>query len=376
MPAVHQMRGTTSRPTHPLSRSWRPESPVNGLGDRNRSPTPADGWEVMRTTITPDATLPSADSSFTSAAASHSFTSNDTNITQPEPASSSDNGRRSSAEGIHSDSVSSVDPDDLACPEDELAAQAAFAEDVYFHERDYPEGRERIEREEEAQSLEGNRYALGAETPWAEIGFRLIEEALMHEEGRERVFQISRNRPTNSRNLEEWIFASRRENRRTTRGAPLVMAGEPPSPHPERYDEATRAAVRETRNQVHDYFRRFAADALTDARDRVTSPPPRYEPLASHPDVNTFSSREGPEPLPVSSPSARSEREVGDALLGGVRSGDEQDLGNMRRIVERLAQREDVPDEWWISMGLRSPAIQSPRSPGVAGRTGRPNSRL
>jgi hypothetical protein len=24
----------------------------------------------------------------------------------------------------------------------------------------------------------------------------------------------------------------------------------------------------------------------------------------------------------------------------------------MRRIIERLAQRDDVPEEWWMSMGL------------------------
>jgi hypothetical protein len=33
-------------------------------------------------------------------------------------------------------------------------------------------------------------------------------------------------------------------------------------------------------------------------------------------------------------------------------SGDEQDLNAIRRVVERLAQRDDVPEEWWMSMGL------------------------
>ncbi|OTA24688.1 hypothetical protein BTJ68_11080 [Hortaea werneckii EXF-2000] len=28
------------------------------------------------------------------------------------------------------------------------------------------------------------------------------------------------------------------------------------------------------------------------------------------------------------------------------------DLDAMRRIVERLARRDDVPDSWWMSMGL------------------------
>ncbi|KAI9737758.1 MAG: hypothetical protein M1834_009126 [Cirrosporium novae-zelandiae] len=41
---------------------------IDGLGDRERSPD--DNWDTLLTTITPDANLPSADSSFTSAAAS------------------------------------------------------------------------------------------------------------------------------------------------------------------------------------------------------------------------------------------------------------------------------------------------------------------
>lgn len=48
---------------------------VDGLGDRQRSPSPEDdyendAWETLLTTITPDANLPSADSSFNSASAS------------------------------------------------------------------------------------------------------------------------------------------------------------------------------------------------------------------------------------------------------------------------------------------------------------------
>lgn len=51
---------------------------IDGLGDRELSLGPEDdeeeeAWEVMQTTVAPDHTLPSADSSFTSAAASASF---------------------------------------------------------------------------------------------------------------------------------------------------------------------------------------------------------------------------------------------------------------------------------------------------------------
>lgn len=42
---------------------------------------------------------------------------------------------------------------------------------------------------------------------------------------------------------------------------------------------------------------------------------------------------------------------------GGVR--DQEHLGGMHHIIARLAQREDIPDEWWAGAGLR-------REPGAA----------
>ena len=281
-----------------------------------------------------------------------------------------------------------MDPDDLVCSDEEREATAAFAEHMFYHEQNTPQGRERIARHTDVLTREGNRYALFDESDAHEIGFRLIDEALDSPEGRVRVFRLTQSLPAEVRdNFEEWIFGSRRDQRETrsrqrTRGAHITDE-EPPSPHPERYSNNARAAVRAASEQVHDYFRRFTAEeALTTDSAPMTpgraeaaaSPPPRYEPLASHPDVNTFTSRDGPEPHPVSPPSARSERDIGDVLL----SGDEQDLQAMRRVVERLAQRDDVPDDWWMSMGLnlsRTRASSRSRSPRLrsrdAVRTGR-----
>jgi hypothetical protein len=84
--------GPTLSPTYSLNspESWAPSVPrlvhsppsytstggIDGLGDRELSIGPGDtdeAWEVMQSTVAPDRTLPSADSSFTSAAASASF---------------------------------------------------------------------------------------------------------------------------------------------------------------------------------------------------------------------------------------------------------------------------------------------------------------
>lgn len=130
---VDVARPRTNRRSHPLSSTWRVGSPsINGLGDRNRSPTPAgDGWEVIRTTITPDETLPSADSSFTSTAASRSFNAptNDTQITEPEISSSAQS-RPDSSEQHRTESASSLDLDDLACTDEDLYNTEAFASDM------------------------------------------------------------------------------------------------------------------------------------------------------------------------------------------------------------------------------------------------------
>lgn len=353
------IQARASRRSHPLSNSWRADSPaeVDGLGDRNRSPTPEDGWEIMRTTITPDETLPSAESSFTSSAASQSFnaSSNNTNITEPDASSAVNSRQNSRHHGPREDSVSSVDPDDLVCSEEDEFSSEAFAEDMYFHEMETPEGRARISRHQRLRQEEGNRFAEPSQPGRIDIGLRLLEEAFESQEGLQRLASIRQLTDETVRHFSEMLSEGRRLRERRER---RLDADSPPSPHPERYGEAVGNAVNETRRQVHDYFRRFGADSL---EPRSTSPPPQYEPLSSHPNATTFTSRDGPVAQPVSPPRPRSEREVSEALLS---SGDAQDLDSMRRIVERLAARDDVPEEWWTSIGLNlSRARPQNRSP-------------
>ena len=372
LPDPANIRRASNRRSHPLSHSWRPESPINGLGDRNRSPTPNDGWEVMRATIASDPIAPSADSSFTSAAASNSFSSNaDTAITEPD---GSDNSRRGSADDDHSDSVSSVDAENLVCNDDEMIdATEQFAQDMYFTEMETPAGRERIAAQQRIRDGEGNRFALADEPASVDIGFRLIEDALESDEGRQRVMHLRGH--DGPRDVARMVRFRDTAHRRT-RGAHTVDG--PLSPHPERYGQTVHDAASRTRRNVHEYF------------DRATSPPPRYSPLGSHPDVNTFTSRDGPQPHPVSPPTARSEREVSDMLLRDLDS-DSPDLDATRRVIERLARRDDVPEEWWMSMGLnfsRTRPRTQPRRPSPdraataagervrSGRVGRGNSRL
>ncbi|CZT16959.1 uncharacterized protein RCC_02791 [Ramularia collo-cygni] len=347
----------TNRRSHPLSSTWRIGSPsINGLGDRNRSPTPGDGWEIIRTTITPDETLPSADSSFASSAASRSFNAptTDTQITEPEPeASSSERSRGTSSGERRAESTSSLNLDDLACTDEDLYNTEAFASDMWYHEMRTPEGRARIARHEELHQTEGNRFAHSWEPASVDIGFRLIEEALDTDEGRRRVMQIRQDAPENIDHFNTLLSVSRRirdshdaRDRPESRSSRDMAGSQPPSPRPDLYNQQVLNAIQAANQQTQEYLRVFRSQTQ---QLSPTSPPPDYEaPASSIPDVDTATSQDGPQPHPVSPPSLRSEREVSEALL----SGDVQDLDSMRRVIERIAQRDDVPESWWMSMGL------------------------
>jgi hypothetical protein len=81
-------------PASSLRESWSPASTVNGLGDRDRSLSPvADHWDHMLSSIAPDPLPPTAESSFTSAAASASFSNN----SQPSSRTGSSNSNTASS---------------------------------------------------------------------------------------------------------------------------------------------------------------------------------------------------------------------------------------------------------------------------------------
>jgi hypothetical protein len=250
----------------------------------------------METTIPPDTTFVSAESSFASNPATNSFaSSNDTTITEPERESSS--GRRSTGErgrgqDIDNSDGESISSADIDCIDEEYIAQAeSFAREMYYHEMATPEGRARI-----FSNIPDADHLI---TP-VDVGFQLIDSALNTEEGRERVANLGG-------------------------------------------DDAIHRMVR------------FRDPAQQQTRTQTRSPPYRpHSPPAT--------SQEPPSANPVSPPSRRSAREVSDILINLEDGNDQQDLETMRRVARRLATREDVPDDWWASMGLRlNPSLAQPR---------------
>lgn len=341
-----------NRGHHPLRHSWRPTSPlvVDGLGDRTRSPTPAaDSWEIMRSTITPDATLPSAESSFTSAVASRSFTSHaaeggetaassNTTISSGYDSSSYNNSNSDSADDSASsldDNEEDEDEDDLVCldehpslsvldsntytynpPSNSNAPIEAVAEELYFYEMRTPAGRARLAVQQQLRLQEGNRFGHAREPTRVEIGFRLLESALESAEGRERVERVQEEMAVmgtrgSGRRRGEWEGEGEGEG---------LYADTPPTP---RAGAEGSEAAREASEQVHDYFQQFTRDALAVSSSvqqqhpprTTTSPPPSYEPPTSQQE-NALSTNEPPHPWPVGAP--RSSRPASRAYIDFV----------------------------------------------------------
>ncbi|KAF2184369.1 hypothetical protein K469DRAFT_688838 [Zopfia rhizophila CBS 207.26] len=84
-------------PSSSLRESWSPATTLDGLGDRERSLSPVDDhWDTMLSTVAPDPLAPTADSSFTSAAASASFSNS-----HPSSRAGSSNSNSASSSRTH-----------------------------------------------------------------------------------------------------------------------------------------------------------------------------------------------------------------------------------------------------------------------------------
>lgn len=84
-------------PSSSLRESWSPATTLDGLGDRERSISPVDDhWDTMQSSVAPDPLPPTADSSFTSAAASASFSNS-----HPSSRAGSSNSNSASSSRTH-----------------------------------------------------------------------------------------------------------------------------------------------------------------------------------------------------------------------------------------------------------------------------------
>ena len=166
LPRLRRMSGSGRTMTRPV-RSYRHQSNLDGLGDRERSFSPDDDqWETMLTTIPLDERVPSAHSSFTSATASSTSTSsNPTSYDTVNTAPSTSNPVEvcpAEYDDSEDDSVSAFDAQ-IAQVENQANRIEALSQrlDQQQYRDEYPARRGRIlEREQELQQMEANLHRL------------------------------------------------------------------------------------------------------------------------------------------------------------------------------------------------------------------------
>lgn len=350
--------------------SPRPESRVSrygGLGDRRRSVSSSssggehDAWETLLTTMEPDAHLPSADSSFTSASASNSTrqsrhssqtrtTSFATTTTPTEHESSRPTSplfpyfARPDAPQMDLD----IQNPQYSCLSEESRERMRTMLSIIRDSRDFraanPTGTstsaiEQLRRADEntiisnhfdaLRTLDDMRSATAAANHFrprltVSDGFTttststyptfLPREALEQRMAMDLARVMERQSQQVIREIE-----SERANRAGGRGSdsqPRASGSPGPQP-PQQWEENTSLP----RSEEELLFRMEVARAVRLGHDR-----------------------RGPETSAATGPDAEHNHEHGQ--------GQEQDLNSLQRVIERMARRQDIPDQWWAAAGL------------------------
>ncbi|KAF2490864.1 hypothetical protein BU16DRAFT_136179 [Lophium mytilinum] len=255
-------------PSSSLRESWSPASTVDGLGDRERSFSPVDDyWNTTLTTVAPDPHLPSADSSFTSAAASASFS-------HPSSRSASSNSNSNSA----SSSRTHLTIPSVHSPELVLAGVC--------------------------ESSDEDSGASDTEASESSVAPAHISSAAP-----------ARNPSRYSRHVRD----------RSDDAVHFVR----------NFYSFTSRAGSHSRNPYHTYRHH---ESRASRGSSSLSPPPRL-------------------PLVVDGPILD---DTDSTLRGSVLDG-EPTLDHLRAILRELTDRPDVPEEFWISAGLRLERLERER---------------
>lgn len=340
-------------------RGFPPHSLIDGLGDRERSFGPEDAmagppgaggdhedddddgddddemhdtWETLLTTIQPDEQLPSAGSSFDSATATASSAlSRGSGLTNSMNSAASSRTAPSSFSFAPSSSSRSLDALDavLECPMP-FGAFAFISSDEEFDTE--PESDRELEQrgrnQSNSNSLDARRRrqrTTQPDTQESQQPPRPPPPASMDEL---RALE-SENRERYMRELEQ---QQDQQHQHRNQSPPLHA-----------YQRQALAA--EAANRQHHLAPWSGAD-----NDNDNHPPPEPQqpqqpslpqpPPHLHPNLLQYPDR----PLREAQPSRASARAVTDNLP--------PELQQMHAILDRLARRDDIPDEWWETAGL------------------------
>lgn len=303
--------GSLRVPTPPM-RSGNTLSDAGGLGDRTRSASPdndAGAWDTMLMTMEPDVNLPSTDSSFTSAAASASFS-----------ASVTDSSSMTSSNSRGSSRTNLTIPDDSACESDDNAT--------------------------ETQS---------SRLPQTTSVRNISAEAQASQSGRSTGYEESVN---------DFLRTYYRSSLSGSLTSPVQLRHQPAQGDMPPVDHWLVPA-----NQMDDFIRQHSQShiqAITPIIPRSTSPLPlsysEFPSVSSSSDLPTLtqplhSSSVISENIPRRRPQYRRYSHTGRSRRV-QRSEDQADpldhpeLEHMRSILQEMSHSRDIPEEWWMSAGL------------------------
>ncbi|KAF2278084.1 uncharacterized protein EI97DRAFT_500281 [Westerdykella ornata] len=237
-------------PSSSLRESWSPATSVDGLGDRERSVSPvADHWDTFLSTVAPDPLAPSADSSFTSAAASASFSNSN-----PSSRAGSSNSASSSRTHLTVPSQRQSPPDEpmRVCDTDDSSSGSDFDEEefdtVSFVPDEDRSGSTYRQVADEAATLERSQQRLRQLQREIRFGYRRLRR---NNQQRESVEQQRRERERSARRL--------RPHHRAVTQRQLD----------ERTGEVSRhldGAEQTLSDESHEFIRRRVADYVPDMR--------------------------------------------------------------------------------------------------------------
>ncbi|KAF2840599.1 hypothetical protein M501DRAFT_990574 [Patellaria atrata CBS 101060] len=343
-------------PSSSLRETWNAN--VDGLGDRDRSFSPDaeyNTWETMLTTIAPDTHLPSADSSFTSAAASASFSrSNSANSNRgsnQSRASITSNSAGSSRTHITVPSENAGDP---ACPwspssegtsdteaEDDTTPRIGFPASRHGtgSQRDRARDRARFAERLRLNRPESTPYQPRSNSEIAEQRRRIDARMQQTRQGQSDLTDDRSVQPTPRDTLSSGGFTYTDVARPRRASRELIWRGndltELPSP------TTVNNNGDDDRNHVQPTRPAARANLPWMQNDTVAVPHPNH----LHRSSNTESLHRG---VPATS----------DAALGtdvrAFESGTtgEVDYERVGRLLRELSSRADIPADFWRTAGL------------------------
>ena len=369
----------------------------NGLGDRTRSTSPdgeAGAWDTMLMTMEPDARLPSTDSSFTSAAASASFTGNHSgappatlNLSAPELASlptpeilsisASSSGNLSarlsnSSAGSSHTHLTVPSAEDTACESDEER----------FEPSDYP--RSPLRR---GHIRRGRNWRVGhsARMRWreesAEASNSSVDNTISFQGAHQTRLRTSEVMPEMHYRRAENLYRSRLGVRSDavdgTRSDAVDFVrtyyesgfGQNGSRSGAEHTDATGANLTTASRSLTDLPRTESPVSMFSQADRRA--------LSHSVNAMEFTQNNEPEAIQEAIDAAvfdaavlRHRAELARAELVAVESrlsGDsspsdplaDPQIEHMRSILERMASSRSIPEEWWMSAGLTPTIVQN-----------------